>query len=213
MAKKEVKEKAKEVIKRLKKTYPDAKIALKFENPLQLLIATILSAQCTDERVNEVTKELFRKYTSAEDFAKADLNELADDIKSTGFYKQKAQYIKDACKIIVEKHKGEVPKTIEELMDLPGVARKTANIVLANAYGIVEGIPVDTHVRRLSQRIGLATSKQPEKIEKELMEVVPKKDWFIFPYLMQAHGRKVCIARKPKCEECILKDLCDAYLS
>ncbi|MDF2953088.1 MAG: Endonuclease III [Thermodesulfobacterium sp.] len=213
MAKKEVREKAKEVIKRLKKTYPDAKIALKFENPLQLLIATILSAQCTDERVNEVTKELFRKYKTAEDFAKADLNELAEDIKSTGFYKQKAQYIKEACKIIVEKHKGEVPKTIEELMDLPGVARKTANIVLANAYGIVEGIPVDTHVRRLSQRIGLATSKQPEKIEKELMEVVGKKDWFIFPYLMQAHGRKVCIARKPKCEECILKDLCDAYLS
>ncbi|HEA84038.1 MAG TPA: endonuclease III [Thermodesulfobacterium geofontis] len=213
MAKKEVKEKAKEVIKRLKKTYPDAKIALKFENPLQLLIATILSAQCTDERVNEVTKELFRKYKTAEDFAKADLNELAEDIKSTGFYKQKAQYIKEACKIIVEKHKGEVPKTIEELMDLPGVARKTANIVLANAYGIVEGIPVDTHVRRLSQRIGLVTSKQPEKIEKELMEVVSKKDWFIFPYLMQAHGRKVCIARKPKCEECILKDLCDAYLS
>jgi len=213
MAKKEVKEKAKEVIKRLKKTYPDAKIALKFENPLQLLIATILSAQCTDERVNEVTKELFRKYKTAEDFAKADLNELAEDIKSTGFYKQKAQYIKEACKIIVEKHKGEVPKTIEELMDLPGVARKTANIVLANAYGIVEGIPVDTHVRRLSQRIGLATSKQPEKIEKELMEVVPKKDWFIFPYLMQAHGRKVCIAKKPKCEECVLKDLCDAYLS
>jgi len=213
MAKKEVKKKAKEVIKRLKKTYPDAKIALKFENPLQLLIATILSAQCTDERVNEVTKELFRKYKTAEDFAKADLNELAEDIKSTGFYKQKAQYIKEACKIIVEKHKGEVPKTIEELMDLPGVARKTANIVLANAYGIVEGIPVDTHVRRLSQRIGLATSKQPEKIEKELMEVVSKKDWFIFPYLMQAHGRKVCIARKPKCEECILKDLCDAYLS
>ncbi|MBO8143442.1 MAG: endonuclease III [Thermodesulfobacterium sp.] len=213
MAKKEVKEKAKEVIKRLKKTYPDAKIALKFENPLQLLIATILSAQCTDERVNEVTKELFRKYKTAEDFAKADLNELAEDIKSTGFYKQKAQYIKEACKIIVEKHKGEVPKTIEELMDLPGVARKTANIVLANAYGIVEGIPVDTHVRRLSQRIGLATSKQPEKIEKELMEVVSKKDWFIFPYLMQAHGRKICIARKPKCEECILKDLCDAYLS
>ena len=213
MAKKEVKEKAKEVIKRLKKTYPDAKIALKFENPLQLLIATILSAQCTDERVNEVTKELFRKYKTAEDFAKADLNELAEDIKSTGFYKQKARYIKEACKIIVEKHKGEVPKTIEELMDLPGVARKTANIVLANAYGIVEGIPVDTHVRRLSQRIGLATSKQPEKIEKELMEVVPKKDWLIFPYLMQTHGRKVCIAKKPKCEECVLKDLCDAYLS
>ncbi|RKX63654.1 MAG: endonuclease III [Thermodesulfobacteriota bacterium] len=210
---KALKEKAKEVVKRLKKAYPDAKIALNFKTPIQLLIATILSAQCTDERVNEVTKDLFKKYKTAEDFAKADLEELAEDIKSTGFYRQKAQYIKDACKIIVEKYKGEVPKTVEELMELPGVARKTANIVLANAYGIVEGIPVDTHVRRISQRLGLVTSKQPEKIEKELMEVLSKRSWFIFPYLMQAHGRKICISRKPKCEECVLKDLCNAYLS
>lgn len=213
MNKQKLKEKAKEIIKRLKSSYPSAKVALNFENPLQLLVAVILSAQCTDERVNEITKDLFKKYKTAEDFANADLDELAEDIKSTGFYRQKANYIKSACKIIVEKHKGEVPKTMEELLELPGVARKTANIVLANAYGIVEGIPVDTHVRRLSQRIGLVTSKDPEKIEKELMEIVPKEEWFIFPYLMQAHGRKICIARKPKCEKCILKDLCDAYLS
>jgi endonuclease-3 len=209
----ELKKRVKEIIKRLKKTYPDAKIALNFKNPLQLLIATILSAQCTDERVNEVTKDLFKKYKTAKDFAEADLDELAEDIKSTGFYRQKAKYIKECCKILVEKYNGEVPKTMEELLELPGVARKTANIVLANAYGIVEGIPVDTHVRKVSQRLGIISSKQPEKMEKELMEIVPKKDWFAFPYLVQAHGRKICLGRKPKCEECILKDLCNAYLS
>jgi len=208
-----LKEKAKEVIKRLKETYPDAKIALNFENPLQLLIATILSAQCKDERVNEVTRELFKKYKTAKDFAEADLEELAEDIKSTGFYRQKAKYIKEACQMIIEKFNGEVPRTMEELMELPGVARKTANIVLSNAYGIVDGIPVDTHVRKVSKRLGLVKSKQPEKIEKELMEIIERKDWFIFPYLIQAHGRAVCTGKKPKCEECILKDLCDAYLS
>jgi len=209
----ELKKRVREIIKRLKKTYPDAKIALNFKNPLQLLVATILSAQCTDERVNEVTKDLFKKYKTAKDFAEADLNELAEDIKSTGFYRQKAKYIKECCKILVEKYNGEVPKTMEELLELPGVARKTANIVLANAYGIVEGIPVDTHVRKISQRLGIVSSKQPEKMEKELMEIIPKKDWFAFPYLVQAHGRKICLGRKPKCEECILKDLCNAYLS
>ncbi|QER41683.1 endonuclease III [Thermodesulfobacterium sp. TA1] len=201
------------IVKKLKEAYPEAKIALKFENPLQLLVATILSAQCTDERVNEVTEKLFKKYRTAEDFANASLEELAEDIKSTGFYQQKAKYIKEACRIIVEKHNGEVPKTMEELLEFPGVARKTANIVLANAYGIVEGIPVDTHVRRLSQRLGLVKSNQPEKIEKELMEIVPKEEWFIFPHLLQAHGRKVCLARKPKCEKCVIKELCDAYTS
>jgi len=209
----ELKKRVREIIKRLKKAYPDAKIALNFKNPLQLLVATILSAQCTDERVNEVTKDLFKKYKTAKDFAEADLDELAEDIKSTGFYRQKAQYIKECCKILVEKYNGKVPKTMEELLELPGVARKTANIVLANAYGIVEGIPVDTHVRKVSQRLGIVSSKQPEKMEKELMEVIPKKDWFIFPYLVQAHGRKICLGRKPKCKECILNDLCDAYLS
>ncbi len=209
----DLKEKVRIIIERLKKEHPDAKIALKFENPLQLLVATILSAQCTDERVNEVTEKLFKKYKSAEDFVKVSLEELAEDIKSTGFYQQKAKYIQESCKIILEKYGGEVPRTMEELLELPGVARKTANIVLSNAYGIVEGIAVDTHVKRLSQRLGLVKSTQPEKIEKELMEIVPKEDWFIFPFLLQAHGRKVCIARKPKCELCVLKDLCDAYTS
>ncbi len=209
----EVKEKAKEVVKRLKKEYPDVKIALRFENPFQLLIATILSAQCRDERVNEVTSELFKRFKTPEDFARADLEEIAEAIKSTGFYKQKAKYIKEACKILVEKYNGEVPKSMEALLELPGVARKTANIVLANGFGIVEGIPVDTHVRRLSQRLGLVSAKQPEKIEKELMEVVDKEDWFIFPLLLQAHGRRVCTSKKPKCEKCVLKELCDAAVS
>ncbi|BAU22727.1 endonuclease III [Caldimicrobium thiodismutans] len=209
----ELKEKVKEVIKRLKKAYPSARIALNFQNPLQLLIATILSAQCTDERVNQVTAELFKKYRTAKDFASAPIEELALDIKSTGFFQQKAKYIKEACRILVEKYGGEVPRTMEELLELPGVARKTANIVLSNAYGVIEGIPVDTHVSRLAQRIGLVKSKQAEKIEKELMEIVPREDWFIFPYLLQAHGRKICLAKKPKCPECFLKDLCDAYLS
>lgn len=208
-----LKKKAQEVIKRLKKSYPEAKIALNFENPLQLLIATILSAQCKDERVNEVTEKLFKKYKSAKDFANADLEELAEDIKSTGFYQQKAKYIKEACKMIVEKFGGEVPKTMDELLELPGVARKTANIVLANAYGIVEGIPVDTHVRKISKRLGLVESKQAEKMEKELMQIVNKKNWYILPYLFQAHGRNICLGKNPKCEECILNDLCDAYLS
>jgi len=206
-------EKIKEIIRRLKEAYPEAKIALNFKNPLQLLVATILSAQCTDERVNKVTSELFEKYKTAKDFAEAPLEELANDIKSTGFYQQKAKYIKEACKIIVEKYGGEVPRSMDELLELPGVARKTANIVLSNAYGIVEGIPVDTHVSRLSQRLGLVKSKDPVKIERELMEIVPKEEWFSFPYLLQAHGRAICTARKPKCEECFLKDLCDYYAS
>uniref|UniRef100_A0A832LWA7 Endonuclease III n=1 Tax=Caldimicrobium thiodismutans TaxID=1653476 RepID=A0A832LWA7_9BACT len=209
----DLKEKVKEIIRRLKEAYPEARIALHFENPLQLLVATILSAQCTDERVNQVTSYLFKKYRSPEDFVKVPLEELAEDIKSTGFYQQKAKYIQEACKIILEKFGGEVPRTMEELLELPGVARKTANIVLSNAYGVVEGIPVDTHVSRLSQRLGLVSSKQAEKIERELMELVPREDWFIFPYLLQAHGRKICQAKKPKCPECLLKDLCDAYLS
>ncbi|MCS7199065.1 MAG: endonuclease III [Caldimicrobium sp.] len=208
-----IKEKAKEIIARLKKAYPKARIALNYSNPLELLIATILSAQCTDERVNQVTIKLFKKYRTPEDYLKVSLEELAEDIRSTGFYQQKAKYIKEACRLIVEKHQGQVPKTMEELLELPGVARKTANIVLSNAYGIVEGIAVDTHVGRLSQRLGLTKAKQPEKIERELMEIIPKEEWFIFPYLLQSHGRAICLAKKPKCPQCILKDLCDAYLS
>lgn len=209
----EIKEKVKDIIMKLKQEYPQAKIALNFENPFQLLIATILSAQCTDERVNKVTQELFKKYPDAQAFANAPLEQIAEDIKSTGFYQQKAKYIKETCKILVEKYGGEVPKNMEALLELPGVARKTANIVLANGYGIVEGIAVDTHVARLSQRLGLVKAKDPQKIEKELLEIVPREEWFIFPLLLQAHGRKVCLAKKPKCEECVLKDICDAYLS
>ncbi len=197
-----------EILERLKKAYPDARIALRFENPLQLLVATILSAQCTDERVNQVTAELFRRYPDARAFAEADLEELAEAIKPTGFYQQKARYLKEACRILVEKYGGEVPRTMEALLELPGVARKTANIVLANAYGVVEGIPVDTHVRRLSQRLGLSREKNPDRIEKDLMALIPREDWAVIPYVLQAHGRKICTARKPKCEKCPVKDLC-----
>jgi len=197
-----------EILRILKETYPEAKIALRFENPLQLLVATILSAQCTDERVNQVTLELFRKYPDVRAFAEADLEELAQDIRPTGFYQQKAKYIKEASRILLEKYGGEVPKSMEALLELPGVARKTANIVLANAYGIVEGIPVDTHVRRLVQRLGLSQEKNPDKIEKDLMALIPRKDWAVIPYVLQAHGRKICTARKPKCERCPVKHLC-----
>ncbi|QJA06913.1 endonuclease III [Thermosulfurimonas marina] len=197
-----------EILDRLKKAYPEARIALKFENPLQLLIATILSAQCTDERVNQVTPELFKKYPDARAFAEADLEELAQDIRSTGFYKQKARYIKEACRILVEKYGGEVPKSLEALLELPGVARKTANIVLANAYGIVEGIPVDTHVRRLARRLGFTQEKDPDKIERDLMRIIPREDWAVIPYVLQAHGRTICTARKPKCDRCPVRDLC-----
>ncbi len=207
------KEKVKKIIRLLKKEYPDVKIALKFKNPFQLLIATILSAQCRDERVNSVTEKLFEKYKTPEDFAKVDLDTLAEDIKSTGFYRQKAKYIKEACEIIVKKFGGQVPETMEGLLELPGVARKTANIVLSEGFGKPQGIAVDTHVRRLSQRLGLTDKSQSEKIEKDLMEIVPQKEWRVFPLLLQAHGRKVCTSRKPKCEKCILKELCDAALS
>ena len=201
-------ERSHEILRILKETYPEAGIALKFENPLQLLVATILSAQCTDERVNRVTPGLFKKYPSARAFAEADPEELAQDIRPTGFYKQKAGFIKEACRILVEKHGGEVPKSMEALLELPGVARKTANIVLTNAYGIVEGIPVDTHVRRLAHRLGLSRQKDHLRIERDLMNLIPKEDWAVIPYVLQAHGRRICTARKPKCEKCVVKDLC-----
>ena len=201
-------ERSHEILRILKETYPEAGIALKFEDPLQLLVATILSAQCTDERVNRVTPGLFKKYPSARAFAEADPEELAQDIRPTGFYKQKAGFIKEACRILVEKHGGEVPKSMEALLELPGVARKTANIVLTNAYGIVEGIPVDTHVGRLAHRLGLSHQKDPLRIERDLMDLIPKEDWAVIPYVLQAHGRRICTARKPKCEKCVVKDLC-----
>ncbi|RUM86916.1 MAG: endonuclease III [Thermodesulfatator sp.] len=197
-----------EILERLKKAYPQARIALEFQNPLQLLVATILSAQCTDERVNQVTPRLFQKYPDARALAEADLEELAEEIRSTGFYKQKARYLKEACRILVERYGGEVPKSLKALLELPGVARKTANIVLANAYGIVEGIPVDTHVRRLAQRLGFTQEKDPDKIEQDLMRIIPREDWAVIPYVLQAHGRTICTSRKPKCHRCPVRDLC-----
>jgi len=208
MSEEDLKGRVLEIIDRLEKEHPDAKIALNFSNPLELLVATILAAQCTDERVNQVTRNLFKKYRSAEDYANADINVLEQDIKPTGYYRVKARRIKEVCKVLVEKFNSEVPKTMEGLLSLPGVARKTANIVLTNAYGINEGIIVDTHVLRLAKRLGLTKSKTRERIEKDLMEIVPKNKWGRFADLLIFHGRRVCKARKPNCEICVLKDLC-----
>ena len=202
------KNRALKVIELLEKEHPDAKIALQYTNPIELLVATILSAQCTDERVNLVTKALFKKYTDAEDYAKADLTELEQDIKSTGFYRNKAKNIKKSSQLLVEKHNSQVPKTMEELLELPGVARKTANIVLSNAYGVVEGVAVDTHVRRLAQRLGLTESDDPTRIEADLMNLVPREKWMRITDLLIFHGRRVCIARKPKCDACVLNKIC-----
>jgi len=192
----------------LEKEHPDAKIALHYTNPLELLVATILSAQCTDERVNMVTKTLFKKYTKAKDYANADLSELERDIKSTGFYRNKAKNLKKCCQILVEKYNSQVPKTMEEMLELPGVARKTANIVLSNAYGVVEGVAVDTHVRRLAKRLGLTENEDPNKIEEDLMKTVPKDKWMRITDLLIFHGRRICIAKKPKCELCVLNKIC-----
>jgi endonuclease-3 len=198
----------KEIIKLLKQEYPEAKIALEYSNPLELLVAVILSAQCTDKRVNEVTKTLFKKYKEPADYANVPLEELEQDIKPTGFYRNKAKNIQAAANMILEKFEGEIPPKMEDILKLPGVARKTANIVLGNAYGIVEGIAVDTHVKRLSQRLGLTKEKNADKIEEELMQVVPREDWFKFTYLLIDHGRAICQAKKPLCAKCILNQLC-----
>lgn len=196
------------IVELLEKEHPDAKIALRFSNPLELLVATMLSAQCTDERVNEVTRDLFRKYRSAEDYAKADLETLEKDIKPTGFYRNKAKNLKKACQMLVDRLGSEVPKTMEELTMLPGVARKTANIVLSNAYGVIEGIAVDTHVRRLAMRLGLTENKNRDKIEKDLMKIVPREKWARFTDLLIFHGRRICVAKKPLCSQCVLNELC-----
>lgn len=197
-----------EVIKRLRSAYPDAHCALNHTNAFELLIATILSAQCTDARVNIVTAELFRKYRGPEDFLKVPQSELERDIHSTGFFRNKAKNIQAACARIIEVYKGEVPQTMNDLLTLGGVARKTANVVMGNAFGIASGVVVDTHVSRISQLLGLTENKSPEKIEQDLSELVPKKDWVMFPHWMIFHGRKICIARRPKCSECMLNDLC-----
>jgi endonuclease-3 len=203
-----VKAKILKIIGLLEQEYPKAKIALNYTNPLELLVATVLSAQCTDERVNIVTRILFKKYRRPEDYAEAYLMELEQEIKSTGFYRNKAKNIKKACQILVEKFHSQVPKTMEEMLELPGVARKTANIVLSNAYGVVEGIAVDTHVRRTSKRLGLTENEDADKIEEDLMQIVPKDKWMRITDLLIFLGRNVCIAKKPKCEICALNKIC-----
>lgn len=204
----EPQQRAQKVIDLLERQYPDAKTALNYSNPLEMLVATMLSAQTTDQRVNIVTQTLFKKYRTAEDYANAGIKELEKDIHSTGFYHNKARNLKKCCQIIVEKFKSKVPSTMKELLELPGVARKTANIVLYNAYGKIEGIAVDTHVRRLSQRLGLTQQNDPEKIEQDLMQITPKEKWMKLTDLLIFHGRQVCIAKKPKCEICVLNKIC-----
>jgi len=198
----------KEIIKILTKEIPDSRIALRFSNPLELLIATILSAQCTDIKVNQVTADLFKKYRSAKDYAEANLTELEEDIRPTGFYRNKAKSIQKCCHELVARFGGRVPNTLEELVTLPGVGRKTANVLLGNAFGI-PGIVVDTHVNRVSQRIGLTENEDPVKIEFDLMEVVPKNEWTHFSNLLIWHGRRTCMAKKPICDTCAIRKLCD----
>jgi endonuclease-3 len=205
--KKEAARRVKKILPILKKQYPGATVALRFGNPLELLIATILSAQCTDVRVNMVTPGLFKKYKSAEDWAKAKLEAIENDIRSTGFYHNKAVSIKGACQAIIEKFKGRVPETIDELVTLPGVGRKTANCVLANAFG-QPAIMCDTHVIRLSRRLQLSENSDPVKLEFDLAEIIPKKDWTVFSHTLILHGRNVCIARKPICEKCAISKCC-----
>jgi endonuclease-3 len=200
------------IISLLRKEYPDAKCSLNHSNPLELLLATILSAQCTDERVNIVTGDLFRKYRRPEDYVNVPRLELEADIRPTGFFRNKAKSLQGACQMIIEKYGGRVPNKVDELLSLPGVARKTANVVLGNAFGIASGVVVDTHVSRLSQRLGITENKQPEKIERDLIEVVPKKDWIDFSHLLIYHGRRVCKARAPQCGDCVVEKLCPSSL-
>jgi endonuclease-3 len=197
-----------EIIRLLKGEYPISRTALRYETPHQMLVATILSAQCTDVRVNMVTEELFRKYKGIKEFAEADLQELEQDIKSTGFYKQKAKNIRNSSIAILENFGSIVPGTIKELITLPGVGRKTANVILSSAYGITEGIAVDTHVKRLSFRLGLTRNTDPDKIEQDLMKLAPKEEWSDLSYRLILHGRAVCSARKPEHDICILQTLC-----
>ena len=196
----------------LRKEYPDARCSLNYDSPLELLVATILSAQCTDERVNQVTPALFRKYRTCADYAAAPAEELEQDIRPTGFFRNKARAIQGACRQLVESHGGQVPASMEELLKLPGVARKTANVVLGNAYRLATGVVVDTHVTRLSERLGLSAQKAAEKIERDLMSLIPEADWIDFSHLLIYHGRKVCKARTPLCAECVLEPLCPSSL-
>jgi endonuclease-3 len=197
-----------EIIRLLKKQYSEPKTALRFRTPFELLVATILSAQSTDAQVNKLTETLFKKYKSIKDYASASLEALQKDVSSVNFYKTKAKNIQNAAKMIIEKYNSEVPKTMDELLTLPGVARKTANIILSNAYGIIEGIAVDTHVKRLAQRLGLTKNEDPVKIEQDLMKITPKKEWSNLSHLLILHGRNTCLARNPRHKECVLYDLC-----
>ena len=209
----ELKQRVRQIIRLLKRAYPDAKCSLNYSNAFELLIATILSAQCTDARVNIVTQDLFRKYRKPDDYLKVSDKELQRDIRTTGFFRNKTKSIQGTAKALTERYGGVVPATMEELLELPGVARKTANVVLGNAFGISAGVVVDTHVTRLSRRLGLTNQKSPEKIEQDLITIVPKKDWVIFPHLFIAHGRAVCKARNPLCAECVVEKLCpSSYL-
>jgi endonuclease-3 len=192
----------------LEKAYPEAKVALEFSNPLEMLVATVLSAQCTDVMVNKVTRDLFRKYTSPQAYADAPEDVLEKDIHSTGFFNQKAKRLRGIGRAIIDEHDGKVPDTMEGLVSLPGVARKTANIVLGNSFGKVEGMAVDTHVRRLAYRMGLSKEQDPVKIERDLMDLLPRELWFRGSYILINHGRSICNARRPLCEECPVTDIC-----
>ena len=196
------------ILSLLKKHYPKVECALNYKNPLELLIATILSAQCTDERVNIVTSKIFKKYKNAKDFASANLKEFEKEVYSTGFYKNKAKHIIHTCQIISEKYNGKVPCDFEKLLELPGVARKTANCVMGNAFNIPSGVVVDTHVSRISKRLGLTKHEDPKKIEQDLIKILPQKEWIMFSHMLIWHGRKICDARRPKCEICFLNKLC-----
>jgi endonuclease-3 len=199
---------AQEVVARLKAEYPDARTELDWSNPLELLVATILSAQTTDVQVNRVTQSLFAKYRTAEDYADAAPGELEEDIRPTGFYRNKARSLRGLGRTLAHEHAGEVPRTMPELVALPGVGRKTANVVLGNAFGVDEGIVVDTHVRRVSGRLGLTEGHDPAKIEQDLMKLVPREEWTVFSHLLILHGRRRCKARKPDCSNCVLNDIC-----
>jgi endonuclease III len=196
------------LIERLKATYPDARCSLNYTNPLELLVATVLSAQCTDERVNVVTKSLFKKYPRAHDYAAAPVGQLEEDIRSTGFYRNKARALRACCAELVQHYRGDVPADMAVLTRLPGIGRKTANVILGNAFGMAEGIVVDTHVRRLAGRLGLSQETDPDKIERDLMALVPREDWIVVSHLLILHGRKICSARAPKCTICPVNELC-----
>lgn len=199
---------AAKVLRRLAKAYPEAKCSLDFESPLELLVATILSAQCTDQRVNLVTKDLFAKYKEAADYARTELSEIEEDIRSTGFFRNKAKNIQQCCRRLLDEYDGQVPQDIDHLVTLPGIGRKTANVVLGTGFGVASGVVVDTHVGRISRRLGLTEQKNAEKAEEDLMAAFPRKEWISLSHRMIHHGRAICMARKPKCEECSLSDIC-----